>query len=111
MAPNDYDLDLEELASDATGRLLTSERFDLVAFVALYDHLCQRAEALKSEYVISKQVLGCLRNASQAIRNQAPYVPGARENLHFADKFEMLLDLIIIGERRRDRQPGVPRIV
>jgi len=92
-------------------RLLASDSFDLAAFDALYNYLGQKAEALKSEYVISKQVLSCLRNASKAIRNQAPHVAAARENLRLADKFEMLLDLMIIGESPRDRQPGVPRIV
>jgi hypothetical protein len=111
MEPNDFDLNLDELATGATMRLLGSDCFDLAAFEALYDYLCHKAEALRSEYVVSKQMLGCLRNASKAIRNQAPHVAAARENLHLADKFEMLLDLIIIGETPRDRQPGVPRIV
>ena len=51
MAPNDFDLNLEELATGATMRLLASGSFELAAFDALYDHLCQKAEALKSEYV------------------------------------------------------------
>ncbi|MFC5343848.1 hypothetical protein ACETK8_20295 (plasmid) [Brevundimonas staleyi] len=111
MAANDYDLALEELTRASTMRLLASESFDLPSFAALYDHLGQKAEALKSEHVISKQILDALRNAAKAIRNQAPYVTGARENIALADKFEVLLDLMIIGEGPRDRAPGVPRIV
>jgi len=63
------------------------------------------------EYVISKQILGTLRDAAKAIRNQAPHVSAARENLDLADKFELLLDLMIIGESPRDRAPGVPRVI
>jgi hypothetical protein len=111
MAVNDYDLTLEELVTNSTMRLLASESFDLASFNALYDYLCQKAEILRAEYVISKQVLDSLRMASKAIRNQAPYVADARANLGLADKFEMLLDLMIIGETPRDRTPGTPRII
>ena len=44
-------------------------------------------------------------------RKTVGYVPQARENLALADEFEMLLDLMIIGENTRGRAPGVPRIV
>jgi|GEM_PF-1912633 len=111
MTVNDYDLTLKELARSSTMRLLASESFDLPAFTALYDYLSDKAEALKSEYVISKQILDTLRNASKSIRNQAPYVAAAQENISLADKFEMLLDLMITDESPRDRLPGVPRIV
>lgn len=111
MAITDYDLTLEELARRATSRLLSSESFDLAAFAALYDYLCAKAEEVRTEHVISKQVLSCLRGASGAIRSQAPYISGARENLGLADKFDMLLDLMIIGETPRDRMPGQPRVL
>jgi hypothetical protein len=111
MQATDHDLNLDDLAQKATFRLLSSESFDPAAFAALYDYLCAKAENVRAEHVISKQVLGCLRNASSAIRNQAPHVPGARENLPLADKFDMLLDLMIIGEAPRDRTPGVPRVI
>jgi hypothetical protein len=111
MKASDYDLELEELNRRATSRLIMEETFDGSAFAALTDYLSQKAEAVKDEHVISKQVLGSLRKAAAAIRNQAPYVPQARENLALAGEFEMLLDLMIIGESPRDRAPGVPRIV
>jgi hypothetical protein len=111
MTPRDFDPDLQDLERGATERLLASESFDTAAFRALLDHLSRKAEAIKDDYVISKQVLRSLRNAASAIRNQAPYVPLARDNLVLADKFEMLLDLMIIGESPADRVPGVPRIV
>lgn len=111
MKPSDYDLELEELDRRATSRLLTAEAFAVSAFRALLDYLSEKAEAVKGEHVISKQVLGSLRNAASVIRSQAPYVQQARENLVLADEFEMLLDLMIIGESPRDRVPGVPRVI
>ncbi|KTE41452.1 MULTISPECIES: hypothetical protein [unclassified Sphingopyxis] len=111
MKASDYDLELEDLNRRATIRLLASESFDATAFAALKDYLSGKAEAIKSEHVVSKQVLGVLRDASKAIRNQAPYVPQARDNLSLADEFEMILDLMIIGESPSDRIPGVPRII
>jgi hypothetical protein len=111
MTPRDFDPDLQDLDRGATERLLASESFDAAAFRALFDHLSRKAEAIKDDYFISKQVLGSLRNAASAIRNQAPFVPLARDNLALADQFEMLLDLMIIGESPANRVPGVPRIV
>jgi len=56
------------------------------------------------------QVLGSMRKAASAIRDGAPYVPQTRENLALVDEFEMLLDLMIIGESPGHHIPGVPRI-
>lgn len=111
MTPRDFDPQLDELDQRATLRLLAAETFDISAFTDLWDYLSQKAEVIKRDYVISKQVLGSLRNAANAIRNQAPYVPLARENMALADKFEMLMDLMIIGESPSDRIPGMPRII
>ena len=111
MNVNDYDLELEELEHRSTMRLLASETFNAAAFEALREHVCRKAEQLRNEFVISKQVLRCLRGASGAIRNQAAHVPAAREHLHVADQFEMLIDLLIAGEGCGDRQPRMPRII
>lgn len=111
MTSRNFDPQLEALDQRATSRLLTAESFDLNAFTDLWEYLAQKAESIKQDYAISKQVLGSLRNAAKAIRTQAPYVPLARENMALADKFEMLLDLMIIGESPSDRVPGIPRII
>lgn len=111
MSVNDYDLELEELQRRSVERLFSAESFDAAAFAALREHICGKAEALRNEFVISKQMLSCLRDASKAIRSRAEYIPAARENLRVADDFEMLLDLLIAGEGCQDRQPGVPRII
>lgn len=111
MSGNDFDLELEQLGKQATGRLLMADSFDGAAFEALYDYIASKAPNLREEYVLSKQILACLRQASAAIRSRSDYVPAARQNLSVADKFDMLLDLLIAGEDPADRRPGVPRII
>lgn len=91
------------------GRLLAADTFDGDAFDALKLHLCQKAELIKGEHVISKQVLDCLLSAAKAIESRVEYVPAARANQARAGEFYMLLDLMVIGESCNDRQPGVPR--
>lgn len=111
MHVNDYDLELEELHRRATVRLLAADHFDPEAFNALRQHICRKAEDLRTEFVISKQILECLRQASGAIRSRSEHLPAVRGHLAVANDFEMLLDLLIAGEGCDDRQPGVPRII
>lgn len=111
MSANHFDLELEQLGEKAMGRLLTADSFDGAAFEALYDYLASKARDLRDESVLSKQLLACLRQASGAIHSRAEYVAAARQNLHVADKFDMLLDLLIAGEDPADRRPGAPRII
>lgn len=111
MSANHFDPELEQLDQRATGRLLTADTFDGSAFDALYAHLTSKAETLRNESVLSKQLLKSLRQAATAVRSRSEYVSAARDNLAVADKFEMLLDLLIAGEHPDDRKSGVPRIV
>lgn len=111
MTPSDLDLHLQELAYRATGRLLAADVFDKPAFDALMAYLGEKAELIKSDHVVSKQVVQCLLSASQAIESRAEYIPEARANLGLASDFSMLLGLIAIGESFNDRRPGVPRIL
>ncbi|MCD5360079.1 hypothetical protein [Chromobacterium aquaticum] len=111
MSPSDFDPDLEDLHNKSVGRLIPSEGFDTAAFARLYDYLCNKAELIKSEHVVSKQVMIVLLSAQSSIENAAQYNPQAKENLSLASKFSLLLGLIAIGESPRDRQPGVPRLV
>jgi hypothetical protein len=60
MTPGNFDPQLEELDRRATLRLLAAETFDVGAFAELWEYLSQKAEAIKRDYVISKQVLGSL---------------------------------------------------
>ena len=108
---NDYDLELEQLEERATGRLLTADTFDAAAFETLFNHIADKARDLREVSVLSKQILRALRQAAAAVRTRSEYVLAARENLKVADTFEMLLDLIIIGEHPDDRKPGAPRII
>jgi len=111
MSANHYDLELEKLAENATGKLLMADTFDKATFDTLYDYLAGKAVALRDESVLSKQILACLRQASGAIRSRSEYVPAARDNIAIADRFEVLLDLLIAGQDPADRKPGIPRIV
>lgn len=80
------------------------EVFDPAAFSTLEDHLWTKAEGLRSEYTLSKQVLHCLRYAAKAIRSRAEYLPEVREHLRRADDFEEMLDRLIAGQTRSDRR-------
>lgn len=111
MSPSDFDIELEELHNQSVGRLLMSDNFDASAYSRLYDYLCQKAEVIKAEHIISKQIVAVLFSAQRSIENSAPYNLQAKENLAFSAKFLTLLELISIGESPRDRQPGIPRVV
>jgi hypothetical protein len=111
MSENHFDPAPAELKERSVDRLLIADTFDASAFETFKDHLWQKAENLKHESSISKQILLSLRSAISAIRSRAEYLPNVREQLHWANDFELLLDGLIAGETRQERQPGVPRIV
>lgn len=111
MPASDFDLELEELHRKSVGRLIAADSFDVSAFGSLKKHLCDKAEEMKSEHVVSKQVLNCLLSAAKAIESRAEYVQAVRPHLAMAAEFYLLLDLIAIGEGCNDRRPGVPRAV
>jgi hypothetical protein len=111
MKASDYDLKLEELSEAAVGRLLCAEVFDLGAFTRLRNYLSAKSQHIKSEHVISKQVLNALLSAARAIEYSAEHVRGARENLAMASEFHSILGIIAIGEATSDRQSGVPRVL
>ncbi|WP_115561025.1 hypothetical protein [Xanthomonas arboricola] len=110
MSPSDFDLELEELHRRSVGRLLAADTFDKPAFEALKAFLCAKAELLKAEHVVSKQIVHCLLSASRAIESRAGYVSQARDNIAMSNEFFMLLGLIAIGEGCNDRKPAVPRV-
>ena len=111
MAASHFDLQLEELRRKSVGRLLTADVFDLAAFEELKAYLWEKAEQLRAEFVVSKQILSCPRSASNAIQSRAEYLPKVREHVAFSEEFARLLDAIIAGEVKNDRTPGVPRIL
>jgi hypothetical protein len=110
MKASDFDLQLEELNQQSVGRLMTAEEFDLSAFRALYAYLCEKATNIKSEHVVSKQVLRVMLWAPKAMEGRAKYDPVVRQNMELVRDFARLLDLIAIGEDCNDRKPGVPRV-
>ncbi|OOG38174.1 hypothetical protein [Rhodanobacter sp. C05] len=110
MSPSDFDVELEDLYNKSVGQLLT-DYFDAAAFDAFYMRLIEKSELIKSEHVVSKQVLHYLLSAQQAIESRVPHVPAAQQHISLVGKFAMLLGLIAIGEAPSDRASGVPRIV
>ncbi len=101
--PSNFDLELERLKEGATDKWLMHQSLDLSAFQKLYAYLAAKSEVLKAEYVVSKQVLRVLLDASSALED-------AGESKH-AGEFMLLLGLISRNEAANDRRPGVPRIV
>ncbi|KLD70684.1 hypothetical protein [Xanthomonas pisi] len=110
MTTHNFDFHLQELQERAIGKLIAAETFDKRAFDALKAYLCEKAELIKAEHVVSKQVISCLLSAAQTIESRAEYIPEARANLAMASEFSMLLELIAIGESCNDRRPGIPRV-
>lgn len=106
-----FDLELEILREKSVDRLLKAEVFDANAFEDLLKYLDGKAGRLKSEFAISKQVLSCLRDAATAIFSRSEYLPEVKAGSEIARQFEMLLDLMIIGETLADRQAGNPRVI
>jgi hypothetical protein len=110
MKASDFDLQLEQLYEDSVGRLL-NDHFDASKFEAFRQYLCQKAELIKAEHVVSKQVIHYLLSAQGAIESRAEYLPVVRNNIQLAHTFAYLLNLIAIGEGCNDRKAGVPRII
>ena len=110
MSLSDFDLELDELFNRSVHRLQAAEVFDANAFVALRAYLSGKASDIAAEYVVSKQVLGCLMKARDVIQRSAPWVPEAKTNLKMADEFDLLLCQIAYGVDPATRRPGVPRI-
>lgn len=110
MSPSDFDIELKDLYEKSVGQLMT-DYFDSSAFEAFYIYLRQKAELIKPEHVVSKQVLHYLLSAQQAIESRAEYLPAVKVNVHLAKDFATLLGLIAIGEGSNDRKSGVPRII
>ncbi|WP_459204627.1 hypothetical protein [Ralstonia pseudosolanacearum] len=103
---------LAELYEASIGRFRKVEIFDASAFQALYDYVALKAESMKDEYVVSKQVLRCVLDARQAVLENTQHVLVAGErSAAMADRFLNLLGMIALGEAPSDRRPRVPRII
>ncbi|MDP1554153.1 MAG: hypothetical protein Q8L84_01730 [Hyphomonas sp.] len=106
-----FDSALQALREKSVDRLLLADVFDADAFEALLSYLDSKGARLKAEFAIPKQVLSCLRDAANSILSRAEYLPEVKRNIGTARQFELLLDLMIIGETLSDRPPGQPRVV
>jgi hypothetical protein len=111
MPASDFDLELQAKHKKAVYRLMAADTFDEQAFIDLKQYLCEKAEEIKIEHVVSKQVLTVLLEAVSAIESRAEYLPSVRAHLGMINEFQILLWQVANGEGCRDRVPGVPRIV
>lgn len=102
--PNDFDLKLKDLSENSIGKFRKLQDFDSDAFELLYSHLVLKTEQLKSQSVISKQILSVVLDACNAIEE-------SDTSGRLKAKFSMLLPLMAINESPCDRVPGVPRII
>jgi hypothetical protein len=101
--PNNYDLKLQELKEASTDKWLMQQSLDSNAFNSLLGHLQKKSELLKEQSTISKQIVQIILDASNALESA-----GEKE---LANKFMVLLGLIVRDEAASDRQPGMPRIM
>ena len=111
MSANHHDLELEELVRRATDRLLMEEVMDVEAFELLYDHIAAKAQKLRNQSALSKQILGSIRGAAESIRSRSEYLAEVRKHRDLAGKFDMLLDLLIASEDPAEKLAGQPRII
>lgn len=101
--PNHFDLELKELAYNSTDKYLMQTVFDRTAFERLYEYLKNKADQLKSESSISKQIIGTILNAANLLESEI-------KEKELSNRFKDLLELMAISESPSDREPGVPRI-
>jgi hypothetical protein len=95
------------LLSIATVRVLDVAAFDRID--AIGDEL---ARLLKGHNSIPRPILHSMWTTPRILRAEARYFAGMEKVMdEMADRAEFLFDLIILGEDRGDRVPGVPRIV
>ncbi|WP_152545554.1 hypothetical protein [Ralstonia pickettii] len=102
MSASNYDNRLAELYEASVGRLRKIEIFEASAFQALYDYVALKADSMRNEYVVSKQVLRCVLDARQAVLESTEHVVVMGErNAAMADRFLTLLGVIARLARRR----------
>ena len=101
--PNNFDLELKELKEAATDKWLMQQSLDSAAFESLFTYLEQKSELLKDQSTVSKQIVQVILDAFNALE--------AAGNIKQANKFMVLLGLIVRNESASDRKPGVPRII
>jgi hypothetical protein len=102
--PNHFDLELKELAYNSTDKYIMRAVFDQKAFERLYEYLEKKADQLKSESTISKQIVGTILKTANLLESQI-------KEKELAKKFKDLLELMAISESPGDREPGAPRII
>ncbi len=100
---NNYDLELQALKEASTDKWLMQQSLDIAAFEELYSYLKAKSELLISSSTISKQLVQTVLDASNALET-------ADQEKH-ANKFMVLLGLIVRNEATSDRKAGVPIVI
>lgn len=92
---------------------IQTERYvDHRAFDEVIVRANDAARLLKSHELVPKAMLNDLHMASKILRAEASHIKHETEAmLKMAEKLELALDLILLGESKEDRIPGVPRII
>lgn len=106
---------LEQYQGDL-GRFLlkiqTVHVLDLGAFEKLDAEIEGIMRLVKNKLLLPKSLLHDMRVAIKILRAEAVYMSEKYENINnIADRLEMAFDLILLGEDRSGRIPGVPRII
>jgi hypothetical protein len=103
---------LDEAANKFFFPLQTTRVLNREAFEDLENMVRQLSKELKNHNLVPKSLLNKIYSSMQILRNEAPYFKGETTTLeNMANQLETSLGLILIGETRDDRTPGVPRIL
>ena len=103
---------LDEAANRLFYPLQTTRLLKREAFEDLEKLVRQLSKELKDHDLVPKSLLNKIYSSIQVLRNESPYIKGETTTLEsMASQLEMSLALILIGETREDRVPGVPRVL
>jgi hypothetical protein len=91
--------------------ILTVRVVDVAGFEKVDGEAAELARFLKGQSLVPKSLLKELRWAIKCLRAEASYVGESGQLHEMANRLEMTFDLILVGESREDRAPGVPRII
>lgn len=91
---------------------IQTERYvDRRVFEVVIELANDAARLLKSSELVPKALLNDLHSASKVLRAEAPHIKLETDAMiQMAQTLEFLFDLILLGESKDDRVPGVPRI-
>ncbi len=111
MNESDYDIKLQELYEKSTERLLTSEVFSINDYIALINYVKYKLTLVKSEYVLSKQLLYSILSSINLLKNRKQFINEISENEYIIKELELNMQYLVYSIDPDDRKPGVPRVI